>query len=147
MPSSVTDRRVGPASRHRTRLGEWRGLAVAVVATAVIGVALPHEPERVEVTITNPTDHRLYINSSTPDDGSISYVTVVEPRTTTTSHPAIDRGDSWVLHLRTLGTPAATLTATRSELLDGSFTIPISINDDLAAAGVHPDVAPAPPAG
>ena len=147
MPSSVTDRLVGPASRHRTRLGEWWGLVVAVAATAVIGLALPHEPDRVEVTITNPTDHRLYINSSTADDGSISYVTVVEPRSTSTSHPAIDRGDNWVLHLRTLGTPAGTMTVTRSELIDGSFTIPISINDDLAAAGVPDDLPAGEPDG
>lgn len=140
MPSSVTDRLVDPASRHRTRLGEWWGLVVAVGATAVVGLALPREPDRVEVTITNPTDHRLYINSSTPEDGSITYVTVVEPRSTTISHPAIDRGDEWVLHLRTLGTPAGTIAVTRSELVDGSFTIPVSINDDLAAAGVANDL-------
>ena len=39
------------------------------------------------------------------------------------------------------------MTVTRSELIDGSFTIPISINDDLAAAGVPDDLSAGEPDG
>jgi RNA polymerase-binding transcription factor DksA len=48
----------------------------------------------------------------------------------------IDRGPSWVLHLRTLGAPAGTIEVSRTDLVNGSLFIPISINDQLAAAGV-----------
>lgn len=128
--------------RSGERVGEWWGLAVAVLITAVIGVLLPHEPSRVRVTIDNPTDHRLYIRASTPDDGSLSQVAVIEPRSSSTSHPVLDRGDPWVLHVRTLGSPAATMQVPRAELVDGSFTMPISINATLAAAGVPTDLSP-----
>jgi len=143
--SGAVQQLANPVSRRHQPLGEWWGLVIAVVVTAVIGVALPPEPERVRVTIENPTDHRLYINSSTPDDGSVHYVAVIDPRSTATSDPVVDRGESWVLHLRTLGAPAGTVTVSRDDLVGGAFAIPKWVNDDLAAAGVHPDLAQAPP--
>lgn len=145
MNSGAVQQLAHPVIRRHRPLGEWWGLAVAVVVTAVIGLALPPEPDRVRVTIENPTDHRLYINSSSPDDGSINYVAVIDPRSTATSDPVVDRGISWVLHLRTLGAPAGTVTVSRDDLIDGSFAVPMWVNDDLAAAGVPPDLATAPP--
>jgi hypothetical protein len=94
----------------------------------------------VSVTIENPTDHRLYIKATTPDDASSSYVTIVPPRTTKTTHDVVDRGERWVLNLRTLGASAGTVDAERGELVDGSFTIPLSVNALLAADGVPVDV-------
>ena len=119
---------------------EWWGLAVAVAVTVAIGLLLPWEPDRVTVTITNPTDHVLYINTSTPSDDSLSQVLVVGARSTATADDVIDRGSQWVLHVRTLGTAAGTLETSRSELVDSSFTIPMWINEELAAAGVAPNV-------
>jgi hypothetical protein len=101
---------------------------------------LPVEPDRVTVTIDNPTDHRLYINASTPDDTSLSFVTIVGPRAIKSMPDVIDRGPIWVLHLRTLGAAAGTIEVSRADLVNGSAVIPLTINDDLAAAGVPVDV-------
>ena len=119
---------------------EWWSLVVAVVVTVSIGLMLPVEPDRVTVTITNPTDHRMYINASTPEDTSLSFVTIVGPRATKSMRDVIDRGAIWVLHLRTLGAPAGTIEVSTADLVNGSVVIPMTINDDLAAAGVPVDV-------
>lgn len=119
---------------------EWWSLVGAVVVTVSIGLMLPVEPDRVTVTIDNPTDHRLYINASTPDDTSLSFVTIVGPGATASMRDVIDRGAIWVLHLRTLGAPAGTIEVSRADLVNGSAVIPLTINGDLAAAGVPADV-------
>ena len=119
---------------------EWWSLVGAVVVTVSIGLMLPVEPDRVTVTIDNPTDHRLYINASTPDDTSLSFVTIVGPRAIKSMPDVIDRGPIWVLHLRTLGVAAGTIEVSRADLVNGSAVIPLTINDDLAAAGVPVDV-------
>lgn len=149
MRLGVVERRTAPGDRRRDPSREWWGLAVAVVTTAVIGVSLPSGPDRIRPVVSNPTDHRLYIRASTPDEASTTLLAIVEPRSTWLGHPAIDRGPAWVLHVRTLGASAGTVDATRTELLDGSFTVPISVNDDLAAAGVPADVpdSATPPGG
>jgi hypothetical protein len=132
--------------RKGAAVESW-SLVIAVAVTVAIGLTLPWEPDRISVTITNPTDHRLYIHASTPDDGSLSAVTVVSPRSAVTANDVLDRGPRWVLHLRTLGSPAGTIEAARTELMDGSFTVPISINDDLAAIGVPVDLPDPDPDG
>ncbi|WP_040494073.1 hypothetical protein [Ilumatobacter nonamiensis] len=119
---------------------DWWSLIVAVVVTVSIGLMLPAEPDRVTVTIDNPSDHRLYINASTPDDASLSFVTIVGPRATKSMPDVIDRGSTWVLHLRTAGAPAGTVEVSRADLVNGSAVIPSTIDDDLAAAGVPADV-------
>ena len=43
-------------------------------------------------------------------------------------------------HLRTLGAPAGNIEVSRADLVKGSVVIPLSINDQLAAAGVPSDV-------
>ena len=143
----MQERGVDQLDRRGEAAAEWWSLAVAVVVTVAIGLVLPWEPDRVTVTITNPTDHVLYITTSTPNDDSLSQVLVVGPRSTATADDAIDRGSQWVLHLRTRGTSAGTLETSRSELVDGSFTIPKWVNDGLAAAGVVPDVTGPDPDG
>lgn len=118
---------------------EWWSLVVAIVVTVSIGLMLPVEPDRVTVTIDNPTDHRLYINASTPDDTNLSFVTIVGPRATKSMDDVIDRGAVWVLHLRTLGAAAGTIQVSRADLVNGSAVIPLTINEDLATAGVPVD--------
>lgn len=145
--SSVQERGVDRLDHRRDAAAEWWGLAVAVAVTVAIGLLLPWEPDRVAVTITNPTDHLLYITTSTPSDDSSSQVLVVGPRSTATADDVIDRGSQWVLDVRTLSSSAGTVETSRSELVDGSFTIPMWINDDLAAAGVRPDVTDPEPDG
>jgi hypothetical protein len=133
--------------------GRWEAaaeswsLVIAVAVTVAVGLFLPWEPDRVSVTVTNPTDHLIYVTTSTPSDGSLTQVIAVAPRSTTTAHDVIDRGSQWVLHLRTRGASAGTLETSRPELLGGSFTIPLWINDELAAAGVLPDVTDPEPDG
>lgn len=119
---------------------EWWSLVGAVVVTVSIGLMLPVEQDRVTVTIDNPTDHRLYIKASTPDDTSLSFVTIVGPRASKSMPDVIDRGATWVLHLRTLGSHAGTIQVSRADLVNGSAVIPLTINDDLEAAGVPVDV-------
>jgi hypothetical protein len=119
---------------------EWWGSAVAVVVTVSIGLMLPHDPDRVSVTIDNPTDHLLYINATTPEDPTLSFVTIIGPRAVTSMPDVVDRGATWVLQLRTSGAPAGTIEVSRADLVNGSVRIPLSVNDELAAAGVPVDV-------
>lgn len=127
-------------SRRSDAPAEWWGLVVAVVVTVLIGWSLPYEPDRVTATVNNPTDHRLYINASTPHDASLSFVTVVEPLSTKSMPDVVDRGPRWVLHLRTPGASAGNIEVSRADLVKGSVVIPLSINDQLAASGVPSDV-------
>lgn len=126
---------------------EWVSLAVAATLVLVIGLLVPHEPDRVSVTIDNQTDHRMYISATTPVDPTASKVAIVSPRTLARTDGVLDRGEEWVLELRTLGSPAATMTVTRAELVDETFTIPPSVGERLAAAGVEPDVPSDGPGG
>ena len=128
------------SSRRSDAAADWWSLCAAVLVTVVFGLALPHEPDRVTVSIENPTDHLLYIKASTPHDDTTSLVTIVGPRSTKVMPDVIDRGPSWVLHLRTLGAPAGTIEVSRTDLVNGSVVIPIAINDQLAAAGVPADI-------
>ena len=127
-------------SRRSDAAAEWWSLLVAVMVTVSIGLMLPHESDRVTVTIDNPTDHRLYINASTPQDTTLSFVTIVGPRAAKSMPDVIDRGPTWVLHLQTLGATAGTIEVSRRDLVNGSVVIPLSINDELAAADVPVDV-------
>ena len=113
---------------------------MAVAVALLIALLLPHEPDRVAVTIDNPSDHQLYISASSPEDPTLSFVATVGPRTTTSTSDIIDRGSIWMLHLRTLGASAGSIEVSRADLVSGDVTIPLSINDDLAAAGVPVDV-------
>ncbi len=136
---TTRDRRIDRRRGGRSVDDEWWSFAIAFVVMLAIAIVLPVGPDRVSVTIINPTDHRLYITSSTPTDDTRSSVLVVSPRSTATAHDVIDRGPRWVLHLRTLGASAGTIEATRTELSGGSFAVPESINDDLARAGIPTD--------
>ena len=126
-------------TRSTAAIERW-SLVLAVAVTAVIAWIVPFEPDRLTVTIDNPTDHTLYISASTPDDPTSTFVMTAAPRSTTSMPDVIDRGDSWVLRLRTLGAAAGQLDVSRSDLEGGSVVIPLSINQELAAAGVPTDV-------
>ncbi len=119
---------------------ERLSFVIAVAVTALIAWIVPFEADRLTVTIENPTDHTLYISASTPDDPSSTFVMTAAPRSTTSMPGVLDRGASWVLHLRTLGAAAGRLDVSRSDLEGGSVVIPLSINEALAAAGVPIDV-------
>ena len=128
-----------PTRHLQAARSEWWSLAIAAAVAAAIGLLAPWEPDRVSVTIDNPTDHRLYIHPTTPTDDNQSFVLIVSPHSTATARHVIDRGEQWVLHLRTPGSSAGTITASRDELTDGSFAVPMTINEHLTLAGVPAD--------
>ncbi|MGA9276905.1 hypothetical protein [Ilumatobacter sp.] len=123
---------------------EWVSFLIGALIALVIGISLPFEANRVEITIHNPTDHRLYISATTPEDSTETPVAVVEAQATRTAD-VIDRGPDWTLHVRSTSTYSGTATATRTELTSGVYTIPTRIGDDFTAAGVIPDDNPAEP--
>lgn len=141
MTSSISERverRAEPSDFYE----RWGALVIAVCIAIGFGVALPTGPPTVTATVHNPTDYRLYVKASTPSDDTLSFVGVVGPDGTLESE-VIDRGSDWILHLRTLGSPAGEIAVTRSELTSGTVRIPDSVTDDLRAAGVKP-IAAAP---
>lgn len=127
-------------ARRSNAVTDWWSLVVAAIVTATIGLSLPHEPDRVTVTIDNPLDHRLYVDASAPDDPGRTFVMIIEPRSTRSMPHVIDRGDEWVLHLRTRGAPAGTLTVSGADVAAGPITIPASVGDALVDAGVPDDL-------
>jgi hypothetical protein len=145
--STVQERVVDRMGGRGEAVAEFWSVVIAVVITVAVGLVLPWEPERVSVTVANPTDHLIYVTTSTPTNASLTQVIAVPPRSATTADDVIDRGSQWVLHFRTRGASAGTLETSRSELLGGSFTIPTWINDELAARGVPPDVTDSEPDG
>ena len=137
MTSSISERvdeRAAPSDFYE----RWGALVIAVCLAIGFGVALPDGPSTITATVHNPTDYRLYIKASTPTDDTLSFVGVVGPGATLESPHVIDRGGDWILHLRTLGSPAGEIAVTRNELTSGSVRIPDSVTDDLEAAGVKP---------
>ena len=141
MTSSISER-VERRAEPSDFFERWGALLIAVCIAIGFGVALPTDPPTVTATVHNPTDYRLYIKASTPTDDTLSFVGVVGPDATLESD-VIDRGDDWILHLRTLGSPAGEIVVARSELTGGSVRIPDSVTDDLQASGVKP-IAAAP---
>ncbi|MGB0112584.1 MAG: hypothetical protein WBP59_05145 [Ilumatobacteraceae bacterium] len=129
-----------PATATSTSRSETTWLLITAAVVLLIGVLLPLGPDRVDVTIQNPTDYLLYVSASTPVDDTLTPVAIVSPRTTLDVSDVIDRGDAWVLHVRSPGSDAGVLTVERASLLGGDYTIPTIIGDELAAAGVVSDV-------
>jgi hypothetical protein len=145
--SSVQERGIVVVGGRWEAGAESWSLVIAIAITVAVGLLLPWEPDRVSVTVTNPTDHLISVTTATPSDSSLTQVITVAPRSTTTAHDVIDRGSLWVLHLRARGASAGMLEISRSELLGGSFTIPTWINDEHAETGVLPDVTDPEPDG
>ena len=122
---------------------EWTGLVIAVFVAAVIGLIVPSEPDRVTITIDNPTDYRLYINAHTPEDDSSTFVTIINPHATHTARGVVDLGPTWILELRTLGSAAGNLTVSHRDLTKATYTIPAEIDRQLKARRI-PTNTPAP---
>ena len=114
------------ALRSAAAAERW-SLVVAVVVTLLVVWALPFEPDRVTVIVDNPTGHELTITATAPDDGSVSFVTIVGPRTTKSVPDVVDRGPRWILHVRIPGGPAGSLDVARADLVNGTLVIPATI--------------------
>lgn len=137
----VTRQRVAPSLATAGSAAAERVWLVAVAAiVSVVALLLPHEPDRVDLTMQNPTDYLLYISASTPDDTTMTPVAIISPRTAVEVTDVIDRGADWVLHVRAPGVDAGVLAVARTDLLDGTYTIPAAIGDQLVADGVVTDV-------
>ena len=118
------------SGRVRRVPAEWSALFVAVAVTVVIGLLLPYEPDRVTVVIENPTDQVLYLHASTPDGRSRTMVGIISPQSTIV-RDVIDRGPDWVLHVETAGVSSGLVDVSRSELVGGSFAIPIGFDGEV----------------
>jgi len=117
---------------------EWGALLIAVVVTVGIGLLLPWEPERVTVVIENPTDELRYLHASTRDDGTRTMVGIASPGSTIV-RDVIDRGPEWILHVETAGVSSGLVEVSRTELVAGSFAIPVGFDGGLQPEG---DTAP-----
>lgn len=124
------------APRSDTAAERW-SLVVAVVVTLSVVWALPYEPDRVTVIVDNATEHRLYITASAPDDESLSFVTIVGPRSTKTMPDVVDRGPRWILHVETAGGQGGSIDVTRAGLVNGTFVIPAAIVPAPSPAGAE----------
>ena len=138
--TTINKRTSSDRSPMLTAGAEWRILAILAIAVFAIGMTLPRGPDRVDVTIDNPTDYRLYIEASSPGDTASTHVVVVGPQTIVTTRDVIDRGAEWVLDIRSSGSAAGTLHVDREALVDGTFVVPSWVGDDLHDADVPSEV-------
>ena len=135
-----------PATSGPTR-PELIWLFVVAAIVFIVALLLPHEPDRLDVTMENPSDYLLYVSASSPADDTLTPVAIISPRTSVEITGVLDRGADWVLHISAAGRDAGSVAVDRADLVDGAYAIPSAIGDRLADEGVVSDIELAPNRG
>ncbi len=140
MPTAPTMSR--PSARPRPRRA---GLAVAVVAAVAaivvlfaITSSLLTGPERIDVTIENPTAYTLDVKVRGGDDGPVHELGPIGSGSTRAFAGVIDQGETWVFEFGYGGVLAGELTVEKSQVEAGPLIVPESAEAVLDEADLPP---------
>jgi hypothetical protein len=137
-PSTATRAWHRPAD---PKLGPSRLLIISAIVVGGVLIALaralpqPHHVPRL--TIENPTDYSLLVETSNNTGNGWVPAAIVGPNTSVEARELVDQGDTWALRFRGQGRDGGTDLVTRDQLeaADWSYSIPTDVNDRLAEAG------------
>ena len=131
-----------PSARPRSRQVRSAALIVAAVAVAIALLAITSSmltgPDRVDLTIENPTAYHLSVDVRGAEDGSVLGVGTVSAESTGEFPRVIDQGEMWWFEFSYGGVVAAEVTVSRSALEAGSVVVPDSAGEVLRQAGLSP---------
>jgi hypothetical protein len=130
---------------HRSNPGPFparslaaRTAALVVLAAAVLlGTSTRAAPSVVpHVVVVNESDYPLWVTVRGTSGGALP-LGGVEPRSTSSFDDVLDFGPTWQVGLSHGARSVGDFAVARSEL-DTGWTVPDSVGEDLAAAGVEP---------
>jgi len=115
-------------------LQDWCVLLAATVLPITVAVAAHDTAHVSRVTIVNPTPFGLEILASTPNDATLTLVTLIAPGDTVDAVEFIDRGQTWVLHIQGDGYDALPVEVDRADFIDlgRPYAIPDSVGQQIA---------------
>lgn len=143
MPTAPTMSR--PAAHQRPRRAGLAVAVVAAIATVILLFAITSSlltgPDRVDVTIENPTAYTLDVEVRSGDGGTVHELGPIGSSSTRLFTGVIDQGDSWAFEFSYGGVPAGEVVVDRSEVEAGPVVVP----DGAEAALDEADLPPPPP--
>lgn len=131
-----------PTARPRNRQVRSVALIVAAIAATIALLAITSSmltgPDRVDLTIENPTAYHLSVEVRGAEDGSVHRLGTVSSESTRDLTGVIDQGEMWWFEFSYGGVIAAELTVSQSTLEAGPVVVPDSAGEVLAQAGLSP---------
>lgn len=131
-----------PSARPRSRQVRSAVLIVVAIAVAIalftITSSMLTGPDRVDLTIENPTAYPLSVEVRGAEDGSVLLVGTVSSERTDEFAGVIDQGEMWWFTFSYGGVVAAEVTVSQSALETGPVVVPDSAGEVLAQADVSP---------
>lgn len=135
-----------PLTRPSARPGTNRvRVAVAVIAGLAAAIALFFVtssmlagPERVDLTIENPTAFPLRAEVSDASGGSVQGLGPISSESTRDFAGVLDQGETWVFTFSYGDVVAAEITVDRARVQSGPISIPDTADQTLRDAGLPP---------
>lgn len=139
--SSLTTR----GRQVRTRLYDPAMVAQLAVAALAVGAfwftqGILALPDKVGVTVTNPTEYDIDVDVRAPDTATRAVFGRVEGGAARTQSHLLDPGESWVFVFRHDGVEVGELRLSEAELEDLGHTVevPPEVTAEARAAGLTP---------
>lgn len=132
-------------TRH-DRLGRTprRGLVVTIAGLVAGAVLIAGasvflvDPDRIDLTIENPTGYRVHVEVRPTDGGSRLGLGTVSPDGSKTFPEVIDQGESWLFVYTYAGVTSPPVELSRESITDDTVVIPDSFAEQLRDAGLDP---------
>jgi hypothetical protein len=117
-------------------------LAVVVLTVGALWVAqsLLAMPDKVAVTVANPTEYDVDVEVRAPDAAAVTVFGRIERGSTRTQPNLLDPGEEWLISFRHEGSDLGELRMSDAELDDLGHTIevPSEVAAEALAAGLTP---------
>ncbi len=118
---------------------------VAMLATLIVGavllaavIALLADPDRVDVTIENPTSFDVDVGLRSADGGNRHALGTVDPGSSKSLSSVIDQGERWLFEFSYGGVDAPPLEVSRDVVTKGTVVVPGVVEELFVAAGLSP---------
>lgn len=131
--------RQGRRSRQRRRGVVLTIVAVVAGAALIAGASvMMADPERVDITIENPTPYRVHVEVRPAEGGGRLGLGAVSPGTSMTFPRVIDQGERWLFEYSSGRVDSPPVEMSREALTNGAVVIPDSFEEQLRDAGLLP---------
>ena len=142
MPTSrLASARPSAAAPHRGGIAAIIALGLVALAIGAIGAALAGllaEPDRLDVTVDNPTPFPVSVEVRSSDGTERVTLGIASPRATRTFTRVVDHGDDWTFTFSYAGVHSEPVAVPRAAVADGAITVPDDVADRFRDAGLEP---------
>lgn len=141
MPTAPTLPRASARPEPR-RLGVAIAIAIAVLAFGAAAIitttSLLAGPDRIDMTIENPTAYEISVEVSDASGGPTHELGRIGADSSRELRGIVDQGDTWSFAFSYGGIRAAEATLERDAILDGPVVVPSSVETVLADSDLPP---------